>query len=308
MGIAAFCEPLLKLTLHDLFAKAQHPERVFVGLVDQSEETNPPWLDAFPARPHITYIGVSPLESRGASWARSLVCSLYEGQDFFLQIDSHTLFDPAWDTTLVQQWQQLSGNHPKPIVSTYPPGFQFDEAGRAVADEPKKSDDIFTVQARPDSVLTADRVVLQFQVVRSRSAGAHDTHRAGFHVCAGFLFAQGDFIAQVPCDPYLYFHGEEQSLSLRAHAKGYQVFHPRHDLIPLYHHYRKGGEAHPGQHWRGDMDTKRQRSAAWFIQRSNARLNTLFTPGADLGVYGVDDVSKLESFASLCNIDYLRRG
>lgn len=305
--MAAFCEPHLYLTVHQLFAKATHPTRIFVGLVDQSENLNPQWLAQFPARKNINYVGLSPIDSRGVSWARSIAFSLYNDQDYLLQIDSHTLFDQGWDEKLIQQHQQLQGTHPQPLVSTYPPGFKFDAQGRAVADEPLKSNDIFRMDRDPDSTLSADRAVLQFRVFRTPAESSQTTHLPGFHVAASFLFTTGDFVYHVPYDPYMYFRGEEQSLSLRAHAKGYQVFHPRHNLIPIYHLYKETGKVYEGQHWRADMDAKRQTAFGWLQQRSNERTHALFTPGSDLGMYGIDDPAHLESFCKLSKIDYLGR-
>jgi hypothetical protein len=307
VSVAAFCEPYLHLTLHQLFAKAKHPARVFVGLVDQSESLNPQWLADFPARKNINYVGLSPVDSRGVSWARSIAFSLYNDQDYLLQIDSHTLFDQGWDEILIQQHRQLQSSHPRPVISTYPPGFKFDAQGRAVADEPLKSNEIFRIDRNPESMLTADRAVLQFKVFREAVESDDITHLPGFHIGACFLFTTGDFTQQVPYDPYLYFRGEEQSLSLRAHAKGYQVFHPRHNLIPLYHLYKEVGRVYEGQHWRSDMDAKRQASFGWLQQRSNERIHALFTPGSNLGVYGIDNPAHLESFCRLCKIDYLGR-
>jgi hypothetical protein len=307
VSVASYCEPHLYLTIHQLFAKATHPQRIHVGLVDQSEQLNPEWLVNFPARKNISYVGLSPVDSRGVSWARSIAFSLYNDQDYLLQIDSHTLFDQGWDELLIQQIQQLKNIHPKPLISTYPPGFRFNSEGRAVADEPLKSDDVFYMDRDPDSHLTAERAVLKFKVVRKQAVNTDITHLPGFQVAAGFLFTTGDFTYQVPYDPYLYFRGEEQSLSLRAHAKGYQVFHPRHNLIPVYHLYKQAGEVCEGQHWHPGMDAKRQTAFGWLQQRSNERINALFTPGSDLGVYGIDNPAHLESFCKLSGIDYLGR-
>lgn len=120
VSVAAYCEPHLHLTIHQLFAKATHPQRIHVGLVDQSEHLNPAWLSQFPARKNINYVGLSPVDSRGVSWARSIAFSLYNDQDYLLQIDSHTLFDPGWDELLIEQLLRLQAIHPKPLISTYP--------------------------------------------------------------------------------------------------------------------------------------------------------------------------------------------
>jgi hypothetical protein len=85
------------------------------------------------------------------------------------------------------------------------------------------------------------------------------------------------------------------------------VFHPKHSLIPLYHLYQPVGQLHAGQHWRADLEAKRQTEFGWLQQRSNERIRALYSPGSDLGVYGLDSPEHLESFCRLSKIDYLRR-
>ena len=43
------------------------------------------------------------------------------------------------------------------------------------------------------------------------------------HIAAGFFFTSGRFVEEVPYDPQLYFHGEEQSLALRVCCLGLQI-------------------------------------------------------------------------------------
>lgn len=45
---------------------------------------------------------------------------LYEGEEFYLQIDSHSHFAPNWDTSLMAQIDRLPDPH-RGILSHYPP-------------------------------------------------------------------------------------------------------------------------------------------------------------------------------------------
>ena len=57
----------------------------------------------------------------------------------------------------------------------------------------------------------------------------HRPFRARF-LSAGFLFAPGTFVREVPYDPELYFLGEEAAMTLRAFTHGYDLFHPTRPL------------------------------------------------------------------------------
>ena len=50
-----------------------------------------------------------------------------------------------------------------------------------------------------------------------------DTPVAGFHVAGGCVFAPGRIVNEIPYDPLLYFHGEEQALALRAWTRGWDA-------------------------------------------------------------------------------------
>ena len=53
----------------------------------------------------------------------------------------------------------------------------------------------------------------------------------------------------------MYFHGEEQSLTLRSFTKGWDIYHPK--WIPLYHLYKKAGTKYETHHWSGDISKQR---------------------------------------------------
>jgi hypothetical protein len=70
--------------------------------------------------------------------------------------------------------------------------------------------------------------------------------RARF-LAAGFLFAPGRFVEEVPYDPELYFMGEESAMTVRAFTHGYDLFHPAETII--WHEYiRADARKHWGDH------------------------------------------------------------
>ena len=65
-------------------------------------------------------------EATGPCKARALAQALWAGEAFVLQLDAHMRFAPGWDTALTAWLQQAEAVRPgsKPVLSTYPPGFE----------------------------------------------------------------------------------------------------------------------------------------------------------------------------------------
>lgn len=104
VSVAAFCDPFLEHTLTDAIAKAKHPEQLVFAVVDQNPVSRQEPLRQICGKMRLRYVHISPVETRGVCWARSLVFSMYQGESFVLQIDSHMLFETHWDEQLISQW------------------------------------------------------------------------------------------------------------------------------------------------------------------------------------------------------------
>ncbi len=301
VSVASYCEPHLQFTLDQLFGKAAYPEAIHVGLIDQSWDANGAWLRHKPYASRVRHLQVDPVQSRGVSWARALAMSLYEGEDFYLQIDSHMRFEPEWDRRLIEVWERASKVFPQPIISAYPPAFEFDEAGRDFLPHPHQRA-VYGFVLADKAQLSEDSPVLGF---KTRFAeGDHDL-LAGIHLAGGFLFTEGGFVEDVPYDPYMYFEGEEQNLTLRAFTRGWTPVHPRGDWIPLQHLYKQAGSDHRSHHWHPEIDA--HRAVKWPMRRAAAAARLLRLVRGELrGVFGLGNVRSLEEYCRWSRIDYLR--
>lgn len=79
--------------MQEMFAKAANPHRVFAGSVQQIYEFHEAcWHTGLPWGDHIRSITVPFSDAKGPTNARHMAASLYRGEDYFMQIDSHTSF------------------------------------------------------------------------------------------------------------------------------------------------------------------------------------------------------------------------
>ncbi|MDZ7851446.1 MAG: GlcNAc-transferase family protein [Halomonas sp.] len=299
VSIAAFCDRNLLLTLRSLFDRSSGKNDIYVGVLDQSFDNLTILFNEFHWQDNVRYLHISPVDSKGVCWARNMVGGLCDGEDFYLQIDSHTLFKSHWDTLLTEQLMNLKKYSHLPIISTYPPPFEFDENGIPFEKyTPTKS--IYSLTVKDEGFARQDSYELKFKVSHDKG-GDYST---GYHVAGGFLFTLGHFLDDIPYDPKFYFHGEEQGIALRAYTRGWDVFHPRHDQIPLLHLYKQKGVESSAHHWSKNIEKKRkikwlERQATSELRLSDLINNKILSTG-----FGLGSVRKLDEFAHFSGIDY----
>ena len=113
VSVAAYRDPQLIPTIEDCLRKANHAQRLRFGICWQhsGNEIAPPVED------RIRVLAIPWQESKGACWARAQVMGLWQGEQWFLQVDSHCRFAAGWDDRLLRMTQETQSA--KPILSTY---------------------------------------------------------------------------------------------------------------------------------------------------------------------------------------------
>jgi len=103
-------------TITDLFTKAKHPERVFVGVaLLHSSRAYKQHFKKFAKqfKNQVRYstlkvTGRNVFQTLGVGKGRKIASELYSKEDYVLQIDSHTWFATDWDETLISLHKEAS--------------------------------------------------------------------------------------------------------------------------------------------------------------------------------------------------------
>lgn len=306
ISIASYRDNLLEFTLKQAYAMATNKKNLVFGVVEQATEEEALKLDSLKFKDQIRYIRVNPEYSRGCCWARSLVQSLYQGEDYFLQIDSHTAFEADWDKTLILRLKYLLQHHKKPVITNYPNGLEFDAEGNAIKIQPKNTPLFMPILlAPPLEEPTFANKDSAFIISRSTGVDTIQDYVFGFFLSAGGLFTIGKVVEDVPYDPYLMFGGEEPSLALRLFTNGYTIFHIR--KMPLFHLYTDHEKRTRKLFWDKSENENRSGFTSSQIQiKSDKRLPLILTDKLS-GVYGLGKVRTLEDYKIFSGIDYLNR-
>lgn len=124
VAIPSYRDPECRHTVDDLFAKASDPSRIRVGIClqlgDDDDDPRSHFAATYaPAQVRITSIDYR--DAAGPCVARAEAQKLYDGEAYYLQIDSHMRFRQHWDAYLLQELRKCPSA--KPILTTYPLGY-----------------------------------------------------------------------------------------------------------------------------------------------------------------------------------------
>jgi [Skp1-protein]-hydroxyproline N-acetylglucosaminyltransferase len=296
VSIASYRDEACKNTVYDLFDKAEFPDQIVVGVVQQNEKTHEK-EDCFDKcqvcksrkeSGHIKVINLDYTQAKGPAYARFIASSLWYGQEFYLQVDSHTKFEKHWDTNIIKQWRELED--PKGVLGHYPP-----------TDQQMK-------EFKEGKIGTTYNCSLSFAKTKLPSMRASIAPAASVHerkavpqkyVGANFLFFPAIALYEVPYDPYLIFvfFPEEIVFSARLWTHGYNMYAPH---TPVCTHNYEPDPNRP-RFWdnlreRRDRCEARAETRAEFLlgARSEQRVDKSFRVGLDK--YGMGKERSLSDY------------
>ncbi len=254
VSIASYRDDQCSDTLRNVIENADHPEHLHIFICQQNAITDEDCkVICSPLRgePGITQPRSGDLrspcdrskvkierlhynEARGPVWARYRIQQHYGGEEYFLQIDSHTRLIKSWDTILKNQLD-LCPNPDKAVLTQYP--LEFDNVPKKDRGDPIKEN--WRI-GKMRSGLYIDKFGPE-GFTRIQSDYTDEIERSpypGVGWAAGFSFSKGKFITDVPVDPYLYlFFGEQMDIIIRGYCAGYDFYSPT--LTIAYHIYTR---------------------------------------------------------------------
>lgn len=238
VSIASYRDTDCSTTLKNMFENADDPNRVFAGVCEQNTASSKEVCLAtgFKWHDQVRRVSIPSTEAKGPTYARYLCSTLYRGETYFCQLDSHMRFTKGWDTAVIAMLKKCPSE--KPVLSHYPHDYG-NEATEGVPVLCKSKLDPATGLATLEAVTMA----------------ASGTPKPVPFVAGGFMFGPGTIAREVPYDPGLdhLFQGEELLYSARLWTSGYDMFTPTANVV-THHYYRKGA----AKFW-DDLETKQAR-------------------------------------------------
>ena len=234
VSIASYRDDVCNSTLTSLFNMAKFPENVFVGICQQNNsDEDDDCLLSFENNSNVRIIRIPYYEARGPTYARYLCSTLWNGEEYFLQIDSHSKFVKDWDIKCIDMINKIKemGLSQKPVLSHYPKEIE----SYVENDESEK----FNVTRMCKSFFN-NRGMISFmgsEVMDSKNIPYNTPYIAG-----GMLFCESYFLQELPFDPNLpyLFVGEEILHSIRFYTNGWDIFTPTENIV--FHEYTRANK------------------------------------------------------------------
>lgn len=283
VGIAAFNEEDIISTIENCLENAAHPERIHFGLALHYCEME---------RPVIKFPNTKTIDiAYGALWGvcptRSLALGLYDQEDFYLQLDGHMKFDKDWDSYLIDvYYQAVAAGHEKPLFTGYVPWWSIDDDGSVAFYSPINETMCGTMHYNDEVHRTIPQQTTQY--VNWGEKEAEFAIHYGFS--AHFVFADAQFIYDVPPDPEIMFYGEEPTTALRAWTRGYTIMIQRKATVWHKNKIPEAGKLH-------ERDRMFYAGYSYDLQMHHHRKNRLgelkaqmILTGSLLGLWGAPDI------------------
>jgi hypothetical protein len=293
VSIPSYRDRECQWTLRDMFERARHPERVFAGVCWQTVPDQD--HDCFllhPCPTQVRNIEFHALEAHGLGWARAKAQSLWQGEEYSLQIVSHTRFADDWDEQMLDLLSACDA--PDPVLTVYPLGYEPPDQRKGF-DRPHVQ---MIGHFLPNGLLefTAAPVPNEVVVKRPLPTAA---------VAGGFIFGSSRILRDVPSDPEIYFSGEEPNLAVRLWTAGFDLFSPH--VVVIYHYYLRKDSA---RHWNDAVSRETQEPQNHTLRR----LRLLCEPNAfteeevaELGRYGLGTRRSLAAYEAFAGVNFAAR-
>jgi hypothetical protein len=219
---------------------------------------------------------------------------LYSGQEYFLQIDSHTRFVPGWDSISIDQLNRaknISG-HSRVLLSYFPAPFEPERNGGMylITNNPKVKPypTRQKISLNKRKQWTAER--LEFNNKLKEDPELSET------VLGGFMFSDGSIVSEVPYDSEISFFGEEICFAMRSWTRGWDIYSPSKNIV--YHFYSRGGYS---KIWKD----RNLRGISWKeLEEISYNKQKRILCGEEEGVFGAGNVRTLAEYEIFTNTNF----
>jgi len=226
VSIASYRDKLISQTLESLFTNCSNLQNIYVGVFlqikDKSEEINDSTYKKYYR--NLRIIKTDYRDAKGPLFARQLIVyNLYRNEDYFLQIDSHTIFAKNWDIKMINEINMISG---KGILTGYP--VTFDSFG---------TEKLVPHMINANTYAGNKELQSYVAVLLQPGTVPKETPYCG----AGFIFGKREMVKFYPMVeiPNL-FQGEEMLLCKAFTHAGFKFYAPTQNLVAhLYYRHEE---------------------------------------------------------------------
>lgn len=235
-------------------------------------------------------------ENIGLQQARYLANDFYDGEDYYLQIDSHMRFVEKWDEILVEgilRYQEMG--LPKPLITQYPPAYEYDE-------KLKEKQIVFGDFYQCGIWFGENKRQFEDTLIPSQTARVI-SENCGFisSVSGGCIFTVGEF-ANITPNPKIAFWGEEPLIAARAFTHGFDLVMPfDYTMFHLYHSQQPFERVRRHHAWQDHPDIWKT------LESESLREYLKIFENREIGEFSLGSQRTLEDYEVFSGLDFKTR-
>lgn len=217
INIASYRDPECHKTIKSLIYNSNNWKNLRICICEQNSDEDLPYNYNLDKKFNniIKCIKLDYRNARGPTWARFLIQQEYNSEEYYLQIDSHTQFEPDWDLKLINSLNTLPN---KSCLTQYLPHYEI-ESNKTI----KKLRKNLNV-SKISSIDGFTRINAEYSSENIKYNYPFKSN--GWSGC--FSFSKGDICVDAPIDCYTpdVFFGEEMDICLRLFTRGWKFYSP----------------------------------------------------------------------------------
>ena len=302
VSIASYRDDVCSTTLDSLYTMADKKERVYVGICQQNKNEEDRGIDCvskgYQDHPNVKIIRIPHFDAKGPTHARYLCSTLWDGEEYFLQIDSHSKFVKGWDTLCINMLTDIKnkGLSKKPVLSHYP---------KEISTYDEYNDTIKNNVTRICKSFFNDREMISF--MGAEEINSNNVPYMTPYVAGGMVFCESYFLKELPFDPNLpfLFVGEEILHSIRFYTNGWDVFTPTENIV--FHEYTR---AEKPKIWTDNpyySDVPAFDKVKYYLKLVDSDKDVKNYLKFNLDKYGLGTVRTLEDYYNFAGIDIVNK-
>jgi len=221
INLASYRDPECNNTIKNIILNCNNWKNLRIYVCQQNSDED---IDALYNLPDeyksIVFVNrISYLDARGPTYARYLIQQNYNSEEYYLQIDSHTLVEKDWDYKLKKSLRKLPDNS---CLTQYLPDYEIGQ---------NKTDSKLRGPLNVSRICALDG----FTRINAEYIDPHKKYKQpfksnGWSGC--FSFSGGDICKDAPIDPYTpdVFFGEEMDICLRLYTRNWNFYSPNYPI------------------------------------------------------------------------------
>lgn len=269
--IAACKENYLVETVESVFANAELPQRVHVGVFNNILDDSDKILnDVIIKNEQVTYVELFTNYPMGTGFSRMNASLIAPSRHFtyMLQIEAHTIFDKNWDSEIIKRHKELELQHQKVVISCKPDFYIESESDASVFLFRGQKDvviDHLNFDSNKYDACNWSTDYIDINDDNISGAGEGDTFAGGgeglvvkpsigyqesIYIYAGYLFARFNLIQEVMHDPYNGWSGDQFNYTMRLLSRGYKIFSTSKPVNLVKNKIKSDGSLSNPRDWR----------------------------------------------------------